>query len=414
MVMDVRDGSPTFGQVITTLPVGQKSTVPHHTEHELDASGELFANGFSSQHTFVFDLNEPEKPRLLTTFKPPAPFQRPHSYARLPDGNLLMTLQEQGAGEEVLPGGLIEVTPRGEVVKTVDARDDKVDKRILPYSLAVVPSLNRVVTTSADMHERWVSQAVQVWNLPDLKLVRSIQLPPGPKGREGWDPAEPRLLADGKTVLVSTFSCGLYQMTGLDSHAPFARFVYSFGGGGCALPVVMGNYWVQTVPDDHALVVLDITDSLKPREVSRLVLGRGVQAALDFRRAGRQPDRDDRLRPAGHAVFDRSRHRKAERRRKLPRPGHRTAGRQLQSQGVAARFERQRRAAWRGFQPAATGNRGWRRAAARRHFRAAIGPQALEWRQCKTKPMYLPVCARSAGPTMPSWFGLPAPAAWPG
>ena len=273
VVMDVREGSPTFGQVVTTLPVGEKSTVPHHTEHELDASGELFANGFSSQHSFVFDLNDPEKPRLLTSFKPPAPFQRPHSYARLPNGNVLMTLQEQGSDKEVLPGGLIEVTTRGEVVQTVDARDDKVDKRILPYSLAVVPSLNRVVTTSADMHERWVSQAVQVWNLPDLKLVRSISLPPGPKGKEGWDPAEPRLLADGKTVLVSTFSCGLYQMTGLDSHAPFARFVYSFGGGGCALPVVMGNYWVQTVPDDHALVVLDITESLKPREVSRLVFG---------------------------------------------------------------------------------------------------------------------------------------------
>lgn len=272
-VMDVREGSPTFGHVLTTLPVGEKSTVPHHTEHELDASGELFANGFSSQHSFVFDLNEPEKPRLLTSFKPPAPFKRPHSYARLPNGNVLMTLQEQGADTEVLPGGLIEVTTRGEVVKTVDARDDKVDKRILPYSLAVVPSLNRVVTTSADMHERWVSQAVQVWNLPDLKLVRSIQLPLGPKGREGWDPAEPRVLADGRTVLVSTFSCGLYQMTGLDSHAPFARFVYSFAGGGCALPVVVGNYWVQTVPDEHALVVLDVTESLKPREVSRLALG---------------------------------------------------------------------------------------------------------------------------------------------
>jgi hypothetical protein len=273
VVMDVREGSPTFGQVITTLPVGEKGTLPLRTEHELDASGELFANGFGSQQSFVFDLNDAEKPRLLASFKPPAPFERPQSYARLPNGNVLMTLQEQGSDKEVLPGGLIEVTPRGEVVQTVDARDDKVDKRIRPYSLAVVPSLNRVVTTSANMHERWVSQTVQVWNLPDLKLVRSVSLPPGPKGREGWDPAEPRLLADGKTVLVSTFSCGLYQMTGLDSYAPFARFVYSFGGGGCALPVVMGNYWIQTVPDDHALVVLDISDSLNPREVNRLVLG---------------------------------------------------------------------------------------------------------------------------------------------
>jgi hypothetical protein len=272
-VMDVRDGSPTFGQVIKTLPVGEKGTVPHHTEHELDASGELFANGFASQHSFVFDLNQPEDPRLLTSFKPPAPFQRPHSYARLPNGNVLMTLQQQQGKDEVLPGGLIEVTTRGEVVRTVDARDDANDKRILPYSIAVVPSLNQVVTTSADMHSRWVSQVVQVWSLPDLKLVRTVQLRPGPKGREGWDPAEARVLADGKTVLVSTFSCGLYIMTGLGTDAPFNRFVYSFGGGDCALPVVVGNYWVQTVPDAHALVALDVSLPLQPREVSRLVFG---------------------------------------------------------------------------------------------------------------------------------------------
>ena len=99
-VMDVREGSATFGQVITTLPVGEKSTVPHHTEHELDASGELFANGFSSQHSFVFDLNEPEKPRLLTSFKPPAPFKRPHSYARLPNGNVPMTFRNRAAAKK--------------------------------------------------------------------------------------------------------------------------------------------------------------------------------------------------------------------------------------------------------------------------------------------------------------------------
>ncbi len=77
----------------------------------------------------------------------------------------------------------------------------------------------------------------------------------------------------GPTVLVNTFSCGLYELEGLDGAAPSARFVHGFGGGGCALPVVMGDFWVQTVPDAHAVVVLDVSEPSRPREVSRLVLG---------------------------------------------------------------------------------------------------------------------------------------------
>ena len=41
----------------------------------------------------------------------------------------------------------------------------------------------------------------------------------------------------------------------------------------CALPVVSGNYWVQTVPSIPALVSLDISNPYKPVEVSRLELG---------------------------------------------------------------------------------------------------------------------------------------------
>jgi hypothetical protein len=101
-----------------------------------------------------------------------------------------------------------------------------------------------------------------------------LQLPPGPDGKEGWDPAEPRLLGDGRTVMVSTFNCGLYLMEGLETDAPSARFVHAFDGAGCALPVVIGRYWVQTVPSIHGLVVLDLHDPKHPREVGRVTLGK--------------------------------------------------------------------------------------------------------------------------------------------
>ena len=46
---------------------------------------------------------------------------------------------------------------------------------------------------------------------------------------EGALTAEPRLLPDGKSLLVSTFNCGLYLVKGLETPKPSTRLVASFG-----------------------------------------------------------------------------------------------------------------------------------------------------------------------------------------
>ncbi len=61
------------------------------------------------------------------------------------------------------------------------------------------------------------SRQLQIWRLSDLALLHTITLPDGPAGDESRLTAEPRVLADGRTVLVSTFACGLYLMEGLAS-----------------------------------------------------------------------------------------------------------------------------------------------------------------------------------------------------
>lgn len=122
------------------------------------------------------------------------------------------------------------------------------------------------------MAETAPSHVVQVWRLTDLGRVATVRLPPGPNGVEGVDPAEPRVLSDGRTVLVPTFNCGLYRLNGLEGNTPSATFIHKFSGGGCALPVVSGRYWVQTVPAEQALVSLDVSDPNHPREAGRLAL----------------------------------------------------------------------------------------------------------------------------------------------
>ncbi len=280
-VIDADPESPDYGRVVASVPAGASGTHPHHTEHAMPESRHLFANGFMAGRTFRFDLSDPRSPRLLGSFAAAGGFSYPHSYVRLANGNPLATFQ--GRGEDNLdPGGLVEITDAGEVVRAASAADPRApDALIRPYSLAVLPGIDRVITTSYDMGEdmgftggrRGRTRVVQVWRLSDLSVIATIDLPPGPRGGEGEQPGEPRLLADGRTVLVATFACGLYRMTGLEGSDPGARFVYGFDGGGCAVPLVVGDFWVQPVPSANAVVALDVSDPSDPREVSRVTLG---------------------------------------------------------------------------------------------------------------------------------------------
>jgi hypothetical protein len=128
------------------------------------------------------------------------------------------------------------------------------------------------------MDAKEVSRSVQVWRLSDLKLLKTVRLPSAPGGKEADDPAEPRVLSDGRTVVVSTFNCGLFLLRGLEGTSPEAELIHSFKGGGeCALPVVAGRFWVATDTSIPGLVSLDMSNPHRPVEVSRLVLGKGQQ-----------------------------------------------------------------------------------------------------------------------------------------
>lgn len=242
----------------------------------MPADGQLFANAYTSGQSFIFDLSKPTAPRLVKQFGDVGPFMHPHSFWRLPNGHVLATFQMQHDTAGVAPGGLVELTPRGEVVRSGSANTPGVDRRIRPYSAAILPNADRVVVTTSDMDNRDTTRTLQLWRLSDLTVQHTIELPNGPRGDEGYRSAEPRILSDGKTVLVSTFNCGLYLLDGVATTAPRAKLVASFPrkpGTNCAVPVVAGRFYVITVPAWSAVVSLDVSDPTHPKEVSRLTLG---------------------------------------------------------------------------------------------------------------------------------------------
>jgi len=274
-VIDVDPRSATYTSVVASLPVGVRGTRPHHTEYEMPVAGILWANGFDAGRTFQFNLRDPMHPKMVGSFGDVGPFSHPHSYARLPNGNIVATFQRRASGDHATTGGLVEIDSAGRVVRLARAAVPAVDSGIRPYSLAIVPALDRIVTTATDMHLETRSHAVQVWRLSDLKFLQTVLLPAGPRGDENAMTAEPRVLADGRTVLVNTFTCGLYRLDGLTGDSVSGEWVYStpwHEAPYCAVPTVTEKFWLQTSGPDHAVLSLDVSDPSHPREVGRLRL----------------------------------------------------------------------------------------------------------------------------------------------
>lgn len=287
-IVDLKPGSPTRGQVVRVVQAGPGSRGTHHTEHFLQPDGLLFADDFGTGRSYIFDLTDPARASIHASFTTAGPFGWPHSYVRLPNGNRLITYQWQATKFDRPPGGLAEVRTDGSVVRWSAARAAGVpDSEITPYSLEVLPDLDRVVSTSTSMIDS-TGVHVQVWRLSDLALLHTLRIPSArphamdpamPMGDampRHLFPGEPRTLADGKTVMLATFNCGMYMVTGLETAGPAVVPVYAFPGADCAVPLRMGHWWVQTVPELHAVVVLDISRPAEPREASRLAFGDSV------------------------------------------------------------------------------------------------------------------------------------------
>lgn len=289
-VVDVRLGSPTAGAVIRTLWAGQGSRGTHHTEHQLESDNLLFANDFGAGRTYILDLSDPAVPRIRASFSTAGPFGWPHSYVRLANGNRLATYQWQSSKWNLPPGGIAEVATDGKIVRWAKAATGRdIDNQVTPYSLAVLADADRIVTTSTSMMDD-AGVHVQIWRLSDFALLHTLEIPAaGPSAHAQHSdsasktvphhrlPGEPRVLADGKTVMFGTFNCGLYSLTGVGSLAPQLEQVYTFPGADCAVPVVIGSYWLQTVPALRAVIVLDVSTHDAPREVSRVTLPSGVK-----------------------------------------------------------------------------------------------------------------------------------------
>jgi len=263
-VIDSDPESESYGQLLTTVTTGVALEDAHHTPHSLPTSGRVFANAFRDGRTFIFDTSVPWLPRLRTDFERIGEYSFPHTFVELPSGNFLVTFQTSGEGNDA-PGGLLELSMDGELVRAASAADPGASDFIRPYSLEVFTDLDRIVSSSADMWGTQATEHVQLWRRSDLALLDTIALPEGDRRNIHQIPLEVRALDDGASAYVVTWNCGLYHLTGIGGESLSASLVWDFNSNACAIPLILGNYWIQAVGEAWQVVVLDISDANSPQ-----------------------------------------------------------------------------------------------------------------------------------------------------
>lgn len=283
-VIDVDPQSPKYAQVVASVTVPGPTGTPHHTELVMPLGGHLLANQHEAGKTVVFDVHDPLHPRVLRSFGDLAGYAHPHTYTRTLHGTILATFQYHGEPHhkghsaahdaKTEPGGLVEFSESGQVVQAGSAGDSAAkDELIRPYSVVALPNLDRAVTTNTSMHEEeGTSRTIQIWRLRDLKLLQTIALPAGPRGKENELPGEPIAAQDRKSVFIHTFMCGLYELTKIETDHPEIKHRKTFDDDKfCGVPLRIGNYWIATLTGKHAVVVYDL-NTPDVKEVSRVTL----------------------------------------------------------------------------------------------------------------------------------------------
>ena len=121
VVVNADPASPAYGKLVTSVGTDQKSSKAHHTEYEMPASGMLFANDHDANRTLIMDLRDPRRPRQAGSFTSLGGYSMPHSFVRLPNGNVLATFQYADDGGHMAmnakTGGLVEIDDTGKIVQ---------------------------------------------------------------------------------------------------------------------------------------------------------------------------------------------------------------------------------------------------------------------------------------------------------
>ncbi len=281
LTLDVDTASTTYGQIIGGLLLDTAGTRPHHIERRVHADGQLVANGWMANTSWIFDVHDPAHPVIRSTFRTAGGVMGwAHDFSRLPNGHLLVAFNG-GPGAYTGPGGIAELDSAGAVVQSAMATmSDIGDTAATPYVVTPVPGRDRALVGLGEMgmgpefHYHSVNM-IELWSTSPLKPIALVPLPAS--GNDLGHIATSSIVATANgEIFANTFGCGLYHVSGLDGDTPVATRVFTFPGdiddASCGVGTTVGNYWIQAVAALPGLIVVDASNPDSVREVSRLTL----------------------------------------------------------------------------------------------------------------------------------------------
>lgn len=259
-VVDVDPASPSYGEILTTVPTGSAGNEAHHFGYTADAD-RIFAGGLFSNQLFIYDVeSDPLEPQLLRTVDlDQTGYSGPHTLYAVPGGVMLAMLGSTDGGG---PAALVKLDNRGEFIEAYPQAGHAGTPEYM-YDVGVKPEMNLMVTSSWAHPEHVKMEGgsppehtgnqvvVWDWTTKEILQVEELDLAPlevrwlhGPTGlggfvncaygnsvwywedanddgtlefhrviqlREGSAPADMRISYDNRFLYVSNFAGGSVQ-----------------------------------------------------------------------------------------------------------------------------------------------------------------------------------------------------------
>ena len=283
-VVDFAESSPTYGRVITTLPLpgpGASGNEPHHVGLSRDGKvlgcGGLLSVLKGQREIFFFDVSNPLAPTFMGSADPPLSAITDEFYA-LPEGGFLVTMM--GGANGAHPGRVVEFNRHLEMVN--EFPEEPPHDGFNPHGISVRPELNLMVTsdficpaTTLDVvpGDPDLRGSVRVWNFKQRRLLKTIQIP----GAIGT--IDVKLIPGDNKGRAYTAGMGDGRLYLVDTDKGTARAVFDFGTiarGGFPQLIRMtrdGTKLFISMNGAGKIVMLDTSEPRQPRVIRVLDLG---------------------------------------------------------------------------------------------------------------------------------------------
>ena len=297
IVVDADPDNGSFGEVISTAPVGSTGSRPHHAEPVAPQDGLLFANGFAGDRTFLFDLDSPSQPVVAGELELPPDYNFLHTFLRMENGHVLTTAQEGGRDNPGTVGGLVEFDAEGGFVQAGSAAAEGYET-IRPYAIDLFPETDRVLSSSFSMKLERSDNVVQLWRLSDLTLLATVPVPEIDQATDppcyldewvdGDDCTVDRVAGHDRTfeirrltqdlAILNTLSCGFYAVSGIQSGTLELEAIMNWPDMVlCGVTTVVGDYYIVPVGASDRVISVDISAPLHPVPVDTVYVGEGFR-----------------------------------------------------------------------------------------------------------------------------------------